>query len=300
MIAADLVPLSSGVYAYVQPDGGWCLNNAGVVVGAHGVVLVDTAASERRARRLRDTVAATTDAPVRTVVNTHFHGDHTFGNCVFADRAEIVAHERARVEMQRAGLGMQMLWPEVDWGEITLALPTVTYTESMRLHTAETEVELFHPGPAHTTNDTVVWLPAHSVLFAGDVLMNGATPFCLMGSVTGSLRTIDRLRALKPRTVVPGHGPVGGPEILDANESYLLWLRELAAEGVRAGRTPMETARAAVPHRFGDLLDSERLVANLHRAYAEVLGASEGAELDVEAIFGEMVTFHGGLPPCHA
>ncbi|MEO3930639.1 MBL fold metallo-hydrolase [Micromonosporaceae bacterium B7E4] len=292
--------IADDVFAFVQPDGGWCLNNAGLVVSGPDVVVIDTAATVRRAHKLRAAIGTVTDVPPRIVVNTHFHGDHTFGNFVFQPEAVVLAHESARTEMAVAGLGLTGLWPEVAWGEITLCLPTITYQERMTLHAGKVRVELIHPGPAHTVTDTLGWLPDHGVLFTGDVVMNGATPFCLMGSVAGSLRAIRRLRALPVRTVVPGHGPVGGPELFDQTEEYLCWIQGLARAGLRAGRTPRQTAREAGLARFAHLLDAERIVANLHRAYAEEQGAPPGAGLDVLAVFQDMVEHHGGLPVCHA
>lgn len=296
----ELHEVAPGVFAYIQPDGGWCLNNAGALVSGAEAAVIDTAATEPRARRLRAAISMVTAATPRTVINTHFHGDHTFGNCVFAPDAVIIAVEEARSEMALAGLGLKDLWPDVAWGQISVALPTLTFRDRATLHVGDLTAELIHLPNAHTTTDTVVWIPERSVLFTGDIAMNGVTPFCLMGSVNGSLRALDRLRQLGARTIVPGHGQVGGAEILDANKAYLRWLRRLAGEGLHAGLPPLELARETDLGEFVGLLDSERLVANLHRAYAEADGALEGHPLDVAGIFAEMVDFHGELPACHA
>nr|WP_232328349.1 MBL fold metallo-hydrolase [Kibdelosporangium sp. MJ126-NF4]CEL20592.1 putative polyketide cyclase [Kibdelosporangium sp. MJ126-NF4]CTQ89503.1 putative polyketide cyclase [Kibdelosporangium sp. MJ126-NF4] len=302
VLSTELTEVAPDVYAYVQLDGSWCLSNAGVIVHGDDVVLVDTAATEQRARHLKDTIAAVTSVAPGTLVNTHFHGDHSFGNFVFRPRAAIVAHEQARSEAVIAGLGMCGLWPDVDWGDVRLALPTLTYQDKMTLYVGDLRVELLHPGPAHTTTDTVVWIPDRSVLFAGDIVLSGATPFCLMGSVAGSLRTVEWLRGLGASVIVPGHGPVGGPELLDATESYLRWVQRLARDGVRRGVSPLTAARQADwgDGEFAALLDSERLVGNLHRAYAEERGEPEGIRLDVLAIFHEMVDYHGGPLTCFA
>ncbi|MCB5181024.1 MBL fold metallo-hydrolase [Streptomyces antimicrobicus] len=296
-----LVEVADGVHAYLQPHGGWCLNNAGLVVGAGGAcTLVDTAATEDRARTLRAHVLARTGRPPRTLVNTHFHGDHTFGNSRFPE-AVVVAHESARAAMTAAGLHLTSLWPEVRWGELEVALPDLTFTDTLTLWTGGIRIELLHLGPAaHTTNDIAVWLPEQRVLFTGDVVMSGITPFCLMGSVSGSLAALDRLRALDPLVVVPGHGPLGGPELLDADEGYFRWLRALARDGFEAGLAPLDLARLTGPGPYAALLDAERLVPNLHRAYAELRGARPGEPLDVPALFREMTDYHGGLPACHA
>jgi cyclase len=296
----DLTPVAPGVHVLTRPPGGWCLNNSGVVTDGGEALVVDTAATERRARALRTAVERVAGGPARTVVNTHFHGDHTFGNSVFAPEAVVVAHERARAEAAAGGLHMSTLWPRVEWGALRVSLPTLTYAGRMTLHVGGLRAELLHPGPAHTGGDTALWLPQRSVLFAGDLVMSGVTPFCLMGSVRGSLRALRRLRALGARTVVPGHGPVGGPELLDRDEAYFRWLRGLAARGVRDGRTPLELARGTDLGDFAGLLDPERLVGNLHRAYAEERGAPDGAPLDVGAAFYEMAELHGGPLPCLA
>lgn len=300
-LAGELTEVADGVHAFVQPDGGWCLNNAGLVGGDDGrAVLVDTAATEARARRLREQVLRVTGTPPRTLVNTHFHGDHTFGNHLFPE-AVVVAHERTRSDMAAAGLHLTSLWPDVCWGDIELALPEVTFRDALTLHAGGVRVELLHLGPAaHTTNDTAVWLPGQRVLFTGDLVMSAVTPFCLMGSVSGSLDALERMRRLDPLVVVPGHGPVGGPEVLDANEAYFHWLRDLARQGLADGATPLELARATGPGPFDRLLDAERLVPNLHRAYAEERGAAPGEALDVPALFREMTAYHGGLPTCRA
>ncbi|WP_329040557.1 MBL fold metallo-hydrolase [Streptomyces sp. NBC_00178] len=296
----SLLPVADGVYAFVQPGGGWCLNNAGLVAGRDSAVLVDTAATESRTRRLREEVARVVPGGPDHVVNTHFHGDHTFGNGQFVPRAVIVAHEGTRSDTAEAGLGLRHLWPGVAWGETPLTLPTLTFRDELTLHHGDMRTELLHVGPAHTANDVVAWVPERSVLFTGDVVWSGVTPYILMGSVTGSLAALDRLRALGPAVVVPGHGPVGGPELIDATRAYLVRVRELAEDGLRRGMGPLRAAREADLGGFGGLLDPERLVGNLHRAYAELEGLAPGARIDVAASFKEMVAYNGGLPACHA
>jgi cyclase len=293
--------VADGIYAYVQPHGGWCVSNAGFLVGRDAVTVVDTASTESRARRLREAVSSVTPLPPRTLVNTHHHGDHTYGNTVFAPGATIIAHELAREEMLAAGLQLHAIWPDVDWGRIELTPPTVTFADRLTVYVDEAPVQLIHVGPAHTGNDVVAWVPDRRVLFAGDVVFSGGTPFVLMGSVAGSLDAIARLRALGPDTVVAGHGVVGGTEILDATEGYLRWVQRLARDAVAAGLAPLEAAREADLGEFAGLLDPERIVGNLHRAYAEERGEPRGSRLDDNAILVEMVVYNDGkIPVCLA
>ncbi|MFI9258198.1 MBL fold metallo-hydrolase [Streptomyces sioyaensis] len=296
-----LTELAPGVHAFIQPDGGWCLNNAGFVTDGDATLVVDTAATERRARLLRRRIAESGAPAPRTLVNTHHHGDHTYGNAVFAPEATVLGHASCRRELLAAGHQLHAVWPEVEYGDIRLTAPEVTYTDELTLHTGDIEVRLLHPGVAHTTGDTLVWLPRQRLVYAGDLVFHGGTPFILMGSLTGSLRALELLRSLDAVTVVPGHGPVTGPEVYDGIERYLRFVGRLAQEGRAAGRTPLQVAREADLGPFAELAESERLVANLHRAYAELAGAAPGAPLDPIAAFGDMAAMNGGVPmACHA
>ncbi|CAM5659148.1 MBL fold metallo-hydrolase OS=Streptomyces tendae OX=1932 GN=GUR47_25370 PE=4 SV=1 [Streptomyces tendae] len=298
---ARLEDLAPGVHAYIQPDGGWCLNNAGVLISDGAVAVVDTAATERRARALRAAIASRTPLEVGTVVTTHHHGDHHFGNSVVAPHATVVSHEVTRAEMARRGLAMREVWPDTEWGDIRLALPAVTFRDRATLHVGGLTAELIHVGPAHTTSDIVVWLPEQRVLFAGDVLLPGCTPFVLMGSLSGTLEAVTRLRSLDPAIVVGGHGPVAGPEVLDATQDYLLWVRGIARAGLAAGVSPLRAARDTDLGPYAGLRDPERLVANLHRAYAEEASPPGNAEIRSAPVFAEMARFNGGRPvACHA
>jgi len=296
-----LTEVADGVFAHVQAPGGWCLSNSGVITTPDGAVVVDTAATQRRAEALRDRVDAVAPGPRRTVVDTHHHGDHVFGNHVFGPDATLVGHELIGPEMTATGLALTGLWPDVEWGDVRVTVPTVTFADRLTLPAGDRTVELLHVGPAHTTNDVVVWLEDCRVLFAGDVVLPGCTPFVLMGSVTGSLAAVERLARLDPLVVVGGHGPVGGPEVFEPTTAYLTWVLDVAREGLAAGRSPLEAARAPLPAEFRGLLDPERLVGNLHRAYLELSGGRPGAPVDVAPVFGEMVTWNGGtVPTCWA
>ncbi|HVF33045.1 MAG TPA: hypothetical protein VM933_08410, partial [Acidimicrobiales bacterium] len=129
-------------------------------------------------------------------------------------------------------------------------------------------------------------------LYAGDLVFNGGTPFVVMGSVSGSLAAVRELRALAPSTIVPGHGGVCGVEALDRVEAYLQFVTELAASAKAAGLSPLEAAREADLGEFADLLDAERIVGNLHRAYAEL----DGTEPNILSAFADMLTYNGGKP----
>lgn len=299
--------VSAGVFGYVQLDGSWGLNNTGFVVGAESVLVVDTCFTERRSRWFREAVERTAPGKaLRTLVNTHHHGDHTHGNWVFLPEATIVGHERCREEVIAAGIGTTALFPDVEWGEIRIAPPEVTFEERLTLWVDDADgeglrIELIYMGPAHTTNDIVVWIPERRVLFSGDLVFNGGTPFAMMGSVAGWLEALARMRALGAETIVPGHGAVCGREAFADQIDYLQWLQEVAKKGFEADAGPLDVAREADLGIFAEWLDPERLVGNLHRAYSELRGEPRGTAMALGAVMPEMIAYNGGqMPRCLA
>jgi cyclase len=291
--------VSPGIYAYVQPDGTWWINNTGFLVGPQGVISIDSCSTERRTRAYQDAIAAITPAPVRTVVNTHHHGDHTFGNCLFP-AASIVAQERARAEAIAFGPPRDLgFWDGPDWGDLSLDPPFVTFTDEIAVHAGDLRAQVRYVGtPAHTTNDSIVWIPDRSVLFCGDLIFNGGTPFLLMGSVAGAVEVLEQVvRPLGAQTTVPGHGPVfSDPGPLEATLDYLRFVLDTAARAHAAGLSPLEAARDADLGPFAGWADAERLVGNLHRACAELSGTPRGAPIDVATALADMVTYNGGAP----
>ena len=291
----EVVP---GVHAWVQPDGTWWLNNAGAVADGGQVLLVDTCATETRTRRFLAAVErATGGGTVRLAVNTHQHGDHSYGNSLLPAATVIVGHEHMREGLRVDPVidGCPPLWqPVPDWGAITRRLPDVTVRDRLTIHVGQRRVDVVHPGgPAHTTGDLVAWLPQERVLFAGDLVFNGLTPLVFMGSVAGAAGPLDGLAPLDPPPHVPAPAPPQHPAeitpVFDGIRRYLRLVQDTAAAGMRAGLTPLEAARACDLGEFAGWADAERIVPNLHRAYADALGT----DVDVVAALTDAVTWRG-------
>ena len=300
--AARLSELLPGVFAYVQPDGSWWVNNAGAVVGDGSVLVIDTCATAERTTLFLNALNEAVDgAPVRMAVNTHQHGDHTYGNSLLPATTVLFGHTHMREALRVDPLidGCPPAWqPVPDWGPVQRRLPDVAVEAKQTLYIGDRRVELMHPGgPAHTTGDLIVWLPDEAVLYSGDLVFAGLTPLVLMGSVTGALSAIDWLESLEPRILVPGHGPVlTGADIarvLDEQRRYYRFVLDVADKGIAQGLAPLEAAKEASLGEFADWLDAERIVLNLHREYAD----REGRDPGLVAALGDAVTWLGG--PMH-
>ncbi|MEM7091497.1 MAG: MBL fold metallo-hydrolase [Actinomycetota bacterium] len=296
--------VADGVYAYIQADGTWFINNCGFVAGHDQTLLIDATSTEARTRALIRAIEDTSGTPVRTLVNTHHHADHTHGNYLFTE-ATIVAHRNCRTTMLAAGMpDYSATFPGVDWGELEFRAPDLTFDGGLDLHVGATVIQLQDLGyVAHTEGDIVAWLPEQRVLFSGDLVFHGGTPFALFGSVQGTIDAMDRLESYGADVLVPGHGPVArgpaeiGAAITDQRE-YLTFIQQQAGDGIAAGRTPLEQARTTELGRFAGWSDGERLVGNLHVAYRE---AGANPDFAIPHAIGEMVTYNGGaLPRCLA
>jgi cyclase len=295
-----LTEVGDGIYSYVQPDGTWFINNTGFVVGEDRVVVVDATSTEARTRAFLDAIRSVTDKPISTLINTHHHGDHTHGNYLFVG-ATIVAHRKCREVMMAAGgiSDYSVAFPDVEWGDLQFAPPSLTFVGSLELYAGNRSLTLSDLGyVAHTEGDVIMWVADAKVLFAGDLVFHGGTPFSLFGSVSGTITAMDHLASFEADVLVPGHGPVAtGAAIaaaLDDQRQYLGFVQERATEGIAAGRTPLEQAQATDLGRFAEWTDSERLVGNLHVAYRE---AGQNDDFRIDTAILDMIAFNGGARP---
>ncbi|WP_165310732.1 MBL fold metallo-hydrolase [Microbacterium protaetiae] len=281
--------IADGVWAYIQPDGGWMVNNMGVITGRDGSTIVDVTSTEARTRAFLEAVAAVTDEPARRLVLTHAHPDHCMGASLLPD-VEVIAHRGAADELRAPEPPAPHIFEPFEQGDVHPRIPTVVFEDAVTITPAENPVEVRHPGgPAHTRGDSYVWLPEQRVLFAGDLVFSGGTPFALSGSPAGWLRALEQMARLEPEVVVPGHGPIGGVELFAPVADYLRFVIEAAAEAHRRGLSPLEAARALDLGAFAGLLEPERIAGNLHRAFAEL----DGAEPDMDAAWQDMYEYNG-------
>ena len=303
-----LVQVGERTYAFLQPDGGWGWSNAGLVVGDKEAVLIDTFMDLPKTQELLDAIATVTDKPIRTLVNTHHNADHTWGNQL-VEGATIVGHHRCRAELLTSAspemLGglkfadddgtaigyMKRAFDPFDFSNITLRAPTVTFEDRLWLHPGGTSVRLEYFGPCHTLGDIVAFVPEERVLFAGDIAFIGSTPLVWEGSILNWISTINQIIALKPKVIVPGHGPVTDIDGLRSMEAYLGHLIAAGAALKEKGLSPLEAAREIDIEAYENWTDPERIVLNLMRLWLELDGARPSTRIDAIAAFGEMAAY---------
>ncbi|GAA3337349.1 hypothetical protein GCM10020358_13270 [Amorphoplanes nipponensis] len=301
--------VARGVHAWLAPDGGWGLSNAGLIAGDGAALLVDTLFDLPMTREMLAAMAVVTERrPVRYAVNTHANGDHCFGNSLLSPGTVIHAgphfdddlHEvppALLAQLMTAELG-PVLGPYLrrNFGRYTFTdVPVrgadVTVTGPLTLDVGGRAVEILPLGPAHTRGDVVVWVPDTRTLFAGDLLFIGGTPMIWSGPPGNWIAACDRMLALDPVTVVPGHGPVTGPAGIRQVRDYLSFLLGYARSSLAAGRSWREAAAEVDLGPYAAWGESERTVANLYAAYRSL----DPATAEISLL--ELLTAMAGADP---
>lgn len=239
--------IAPGVYFHEgDPRLGTC--NNGWIVMTDFVVGVD-ANYPVGARIVIPKIRAMTEKPIRFVIDTHFHPDHSFGNQVWADAGAVpVAQAATLEELQRTGATR---WADSaktrpDVAASSLRLPGLVYTDSMAFDDGVRRVELHWFGVGHTHGDTLVWLPHERILFTGDACVNGSFNYLHDGNVPEWIKLLERAKHLGALKVCPGHGPMGGPEVIADQQEYFIQLAGAVRSLIDERKTPDEV-KSSVP-----------------------------------------------------
>ncbi len=245
--SGDVQTLAPGVWFHEGDHARVHCNNTWIEFDDY-VVVVD-ANYPAGAEIVLPKIRAITSKPVRYVVDTHFHPDHSFGNRIWsAAGAEIVAQEATLAELRRSGAERWATEAKTrpDVAATTLKLPTLIYRDALAFDDGHHRVELLFFGAGHTHGDTLVWLPHEKILATGDLCANGAFNYFHDSTLSRWIEVLEKAKALGAKIVCPGHGPVGGPEIIADQQRYLSELLHAVTALVEAKKTPAEV-KAAVP-----------------------------------------------------
>ncbi len=246
--------------------------NIGAVICTDGVLIIDTRASHLQAGEMVESLRAVTRLPVRWVINTHHHWDHTFGNQVFPEAA-LWGHERCAQAMLAHGEQMRnrvkALAPDhasvLD--AVVITPPRLTFSTSVTVTFGGTVVEMRHLGRGHTDNDIAVSIPDREVLFAGDLVEEGAPPSFNDSFPLEWPETVAALLPLAGGVVVPGHGATVDHAFVAGQLDELQVVARLARDRFADGMDPHQAAKIGGPYT------AEVLGSAFERAWAQI-GAS--------------------------
>lgn len=211
--------------------------NIGVSVGEDGIVIIDDQFAPL-APKIREALRTISDKPIKFVVNTHYHGDHTGGNEAFGREAPIIAHENVRKRLQSGTTAMGRQTPPAPKS----ALPVVTFNDRLTIHVNGEDIRALHVQDGHTDGDSVIFFQQSNVVHMGDDFFNGGFPVIDInngGTVRGMIAAIEKLLPTLPDDVkiIPGHGPLGDKKSLAAFAAMLRSTSAALEKEMKAGKS---------------------------------------------------------------
>ena len=271
-LGAQFREIKEGIYVQSAREVN---STAGIVLTEEGVVVIDSGHTPIDSRAVMEAVKRLTPLPVRMVINTEVHPDHTTGNFVFSPPALVINHEGASEAMRRsfnperagrlAGQSAEMRDAVQGYRLVT---PHIEYHDKATLRVGERTFELLYLTNAHSEADTAVWLPEERVLFAASVALpnsiNNIRPFV---AISDMLAAIKMMKSLNPEVVVPGHGSVGTTKIFDDNERYFGLLLDRVGAMVREGKSLDQIKQELRMPEYEDWAYQERMPSNIEAAY---------------------------------
>lgn len=237
-VEVKAVKIAGTVYMLTGAGG-----NIGLSVGEDGIVVVDDQYAPL-APKIEAALRSITDKPVRFILNTHYHGDHTGGNEHFGKSAPIVAHENVRKRLAAGTTARGRTTPP----KPKAALPVLTFDETVTIHLNGEDIRAVHMPHGHTDGDSVIWFTGSNVLHMGDDLFNGVFPFVDQdngGSVRGLIANLDKVLAILPADakVIPGHGALTDKAGVTKFRDMLKATWTAVEKGVNGGK-PLEQLKA--------------------------------------------------------
>lgn len=243
--------LGDGVYAILSDHV--AVDNNGFVVGDRGVLVIDAHVNGAMARQIQDLVKSVTDKPILYLVNTNYHGDHTFGNYAFPKSTKIIAHRKTAERMRYFEEEKRLLLRAVDndpsiYADVRLRLPDVTFDDRLTVDLGGRTVQIHHFGPGNTPGDTVVYEPRTKTAWTGNLVVGeGTIPPIFEGGTRRYLGTIAKFAStLEVRTIIPGHGAPTTGATLGRYMTYLNNLIVSVEKASREGRS-LEQTLAGLP-----------------------------------------------------
>ncbi len=269
--------IADDIYSYVDVKKSGPHNsfgaNAGIIVGRDGILVIDTLISAKEAQRFIRDIKAISEKPIKYVVNTHHHLDHSFGNSEFVklgavvisqEKAKKSALEQSEQTLQNAaayGLTAQ------DMEGSTIAYPTLSFGDRMEIDLGDIRAELINVNPSHTEGSILVFIPERKALFAGDILFTNFHPYMADGDLKNWVKALDYILTLNVEGIVPGHGPLSTKEDVRDMKEYILAFdkkaRKLSAKSKDADYIASEIKKSLPARAEGDWI----VKANIQMRY---------------------------------
>jgi glyoxylase-like metal-dependent hydrolase (beta-lactamase superfamily II) len=274
-LGAGFTKVKDGIYVYAAKPGN---STCSVILTEEGPVIVDACQRPPDTHQLMAGVKKLTDKPVRFLIDTEVHNDHTFGHWVFSPPAVVINAEGAGAGMQKnfdpkrvEALAAESAAMKEAVKGYKMIVPHIEYRNRMTINLGERTFELYYLKNVHSEADTAVWLPKERVLFAASAAnvksIINLRPFVTIPDILASYKL---MKSLNPEIVVPGHGPVSTTKIFDEYESFYTLLVQRVQDMASKGKSLDEIKKELKMPEFADWSGQDRLGVNIDVAYKSV------------------------------
>ncbi len=276
----SFVQLGAGAYAYTAEGD----PNTGIVIGDHSVMVIDTQATPVMAQDVIRRIREVTDKPIEYVVMSHYHAVRVLGASAYRAQQTIASQDTYELIVERGEADMKSeierfprLFRSVE-SIPGLTWPTLVFRDELTVWMGKREVKILQLGRGHTRGDTVVWLPREKILFSGDLVEYGATPYTGDAYLRDWPKTLDRIRALRPEKLVPGRGealvtPAQVEAGLKDTQDFITQMYESVRVGAQAGKSLRDVYKdtyAMLQPKFGSWVIFDHCMPfDVSRAYDE-------------------------------
>jgi len=272
----EIVELETGVFARLHEG----LTNAGIIVGDESVLVIDSLRVPSFARDLIKDVKDITNKPIKFVIDTHSHWDHSWGNEEFPD-ATIIGHKNCYAEMVDVEWNEQ--WRKKvtssndPWSEegniVNITPPNMTFETSMQMYFGGRKLDLKYFGKAHTSGDIYIHLPNEKIVFTGDVAQDGGVPYLGDCYPVDWPETDNKLAALPIERFVSGHGPIGNHQALQGARDFIHNLVNSVKSAIADGQNATQASESVINQltpQYGSWRSFDRIGENLPSVYEKL------------------------------
>ena len=277
-LGAQFKKINDGIFTYVGTSGE---SNCTIILTQDGVVLIDSGNNPKDSYAVLDAVKKLTSQPVRLLINTEPHADHTTGHFVFSPPAVVVAAAGAGESMRASNIVERVAKLVAEKPELRsqyegyrMITPHIEYRDRATLSVGERTIELFYLKNVHSEADTAIWLPKERVLFpAASVGVKRLNNLRANVSIPDTLSAIKMMKALNPDVVIPGHGQPGTAQILEDNERYYNLLVDRVKQLVQQGKSLEQVKQELKMPEIDEWAGKDRFPNNVEAAYRAAKGS---------------------------
>jgi cyclase len=267
------IKVLENVYTITAGDG--VDSNTTFIITKEGVIVIDTRPTPTEARKVLAEIRKLTALPIVYTINTHYHGDHTFGNQVFKNSKTIIAHKNVRNKLVESGqehLSLFKTFGLLGIDEVEITPPNIVYEKEMEIWLGGYRLQLLYYGKGHTDGDTIIYIDQLRTVITGDLVFNKKIPYMADSYIDDWIASLKYIELLKNETVIPGHGPIGERTTIIAMKHYLMNLRELVLAQLKDNKTLKEAQEIVEPilrKKYKDWKELDWIKGNIERAWLE-------------------------------